>query len=104
MDACSKYLDEHIDIISPEVIIALGATATKKFLNDKYAKITQIRGIWHEYRGIKLMPTFHPAYILRQKTKENIDKVRQDFAKVVQYVKDKEEKLICKEKKHAFYS
>ena len=84
MSVCSKFLDEQIDIIEPEVIIALGATAVKKFLNDRYVKITQIRGNWYEYRGIKLMPTFHPAFILRQSSKENVDKVRQDFGTVVE--------------------
>ena len=88
MVACSKFLDEQIDIIQPKVIVALGSTATKKFLNDKDIKITRIRGNWYEYRGIKLMPTFHPAYILRQSSKENIDKVKEDFAKVVAYLKD----------------
>jgi uracil-DNA glycosylase family 4 len=66
MENCRSYLDEQIDIIAPEVILALGAPAAKSFLGPNFA-ITKGRGQWYEGpNGIPLMVTFHPAYVLRQ--------------------------------------
>jgi uracil-DNA glycosylase family 4 len=63
---CRSYLDEQIDVIRPQVILALGAFAAKAFLGERFA-ITKGRGSWYEGpRGIALMVTFHPAYVLRQ--------------------------------------
>lgn len=66
MANCRPYLDEQIDIISPDVILALGAPAAKSFLGQDFA-ITRGRGQWYTGpNGIALMVTFHPAYVLRQ--------------------------------------
>lgn len=66
MANCRPYLDEQIDIIAPDVILALGAPAAKSFLGSAFA-ITKGRGRWYEGpNGIPLMVTFHPAYVLRQ--------------------------------------
>lgn len=66
MANCRPYLDEQIDVISPEIILALGAPAAKSFLGNTFA-ITKGRGRWYEGpNGIALMVTFHPAYVLRQ--------------------------------------
>jgi DNA polymerase len=66
MTNCRPFLDEQIDIISPRVILALGAPAAKSFLGRDF-QITKMRGRWYEGpQGIPLMVTFHPAYILRQ--------------------------------------
>jgi DNA polymerase len=66
MANCRPYLDEQIDVISPAVILALGAPAAKSFLGNTFA-ITKGRGQWYEGpNGIPLMVTFHPAYVLRQ--------------------------------------
>lgn len=62
--ACSPYLEEQIAIIRPEVIVTLGNPSTRFLLNTKMG-ITSIRGKWHEYKGIAVMPTFHPSFILR---------------------------------------
>jgi DNA polymerase len=71
--ACSPYLHEQLSIIQPEVIVALGAPAAKTLLNTA-KPIGQLRGHFHEYRpegilgegsAIPVMPTFHPAYLLR---------------------------------------
>lgn len=74
VDACSDYLRRQIEIIRPKVIITLGGPAAKLVLGVKEG-ITRIRGTWHEYPGVEpavpVMPTFHPAYLLRQYTKEN---------------------------------
>lgn len=66
MANCRPYLDEQIEIIDPKVILALGAPAAKTFLGPKFL-ITKQRGTWYEGpKGIALMVTFHPAYVLRQ--------------------------------------
>jgi uracil-DNA glycosylase family 4 len=65
MANCRPYLDEQIDIVSPRAILCLGAPSAKSFLGPKFS-ITKQRGLWFEGpRGIPLMATFHPAYILR---------------------------------------
>lgn len=66
MANCRPYLDEQIDIISPTVILAMGAPAAKSFLGPDFA-ITKGRGRWYAGpNAIPLMVTFHPAYVLRQ--------------------------------------
>jgi DNA polymerase len=62
--ACRDYLDHQIEIVRPEIIVALGAVATRALL-DTAEGITRLRGKFRAYRGIPLLPTFHPAYLLR---------------------------------------
>jgi DNA polymerase len=63
--ACSPYLEEQLALIAPEVIVALGATAVQGLLGTSDG-IMRLRGKWKLYRGrIPVMPTFHPAYLLR---------------------------------------
>jgi uracil-DNA glycosylase len=76
--ACRPFLDEQIDAVAPKVIVALGRPATGLLLG-RDVSITRVRGVWHEYRGTPLMPTFHPAFILRQYTEENRRLVWQDL-------------------------
>jgi len=64
MQTCIPFLHEQIDLIRPKVIVALGATAVEGLLG-KTAGITKLRGNWQTYRGIPLMPTFHPSFLLR---------------------------------------
>ena len=64
VEACVPFLQEQLTIIEPAVICTLGAVATKALLGP-YASITKIRGQVREYHGIPLVPTFHPAYLLR---------------------------------------
>ncbi|MBV8354969.1 MAG: uracil-DNA glycosylase, partial [Candidatus Eremiobacteraeota bacterium] len=62
---CRPYLDQQIDIVRPRVILAVGGPAAKSFLGERFS-ITRQRGIWFDGpRGIPLICTFHPAYILR---------------------------------------
>lgn len=63
MRACIPYLERQIAAIAPRVIVALGNTAMKGLLGE--TGITRLRGKWREYRGVPLMPTYHPAYLLR---------------------------------------
>jgi DNA polymerase len=67
---CRPFLDGQIDAVQPRVIVALGKPAASLLLGRDVA-ITRARGTWHAYRGIPLMPTFHPAFVLRQYTEEN---------------------------------
>jgi uracil-DNA glycosylase family 4 len=64
MSACTPYLREQLEILSPKVIVALGATAVNGLIGMS-GGITQTRGQWKLYRGVPVMPTFHPAYLLR---------------------------------------
>jgi DNA polymerase len=61
---CSPFLIRQIDAIKPKVLVALGACAVQTLLAAPVA-ITKIRGQWYDFRGIRMMPTFHPAYLLR---------------------------------------
>jgi uracil-DNA glycosylase len=76
--ACRPFLDGQIEAVAPKVIVALGKPATSLLL-DREISITRVRGTWQQYRGIPLMPTFHPAYVLRQYTPENRRAVWQDL-------------------------
>jgi len=75
---CARFLFAQIEAIRPRVIVALGAPATKTLLGTR-AGITQIRGTWGAFRGIPVMPTFHPAYLLRAYTPENRRKIWDDL-------------------------
>ena len=67
MQTCIPFLHEQIDLIRPKVIVALGATAVEGLLG-KTVGITKLRGHWQTYRGTPLMPTYHPAYLLRNQS------------------------------------
>ena len=75
---CSPFLVKQIESIRPRVIVTLGSPATKTLLNTKTG-ITKLRGTWQSYRGIPVMPTFHPAYLLRAYTQENRRRVWDDL-------------------------
>ncbi|MEW6683847.1 MAG: uracil-DNA glycosylase [Nitrospirota bacterium] len=62
--SCEPFLIAQLDIIRPRVICALGTFASQTLLRTK-EPISRLRGRWHAYQGIPLMPTFHPAYLLR---------------------------------------
>ena len=62
--SCLPFLERQIEIVRPRVIVALGKFAAQTLLASA-TPITRLRGHWHTYRGVKLMPTLHPAYLLR---------------------------------------
>jgi uracil-DNA glycosylase family 4 len=64
ISSCSPFLYRQLDLIHPEVIVTLGKFATQTLLQTE-EKISALRGHFQPYRGAKLMPTFHPAYLLR---------------------------------------
>jgi uracil-DNA glycosylase len=80
---CIPYLQEQIDLIKPGAIVALGATAVDGLLG-KTLGITKLRGNWQTYRGIPLMPTYHPAYLLRNQSLSEKRKVWEDILKVME--------------------
>ena len=77
---CKPYLEREISVAQPDVIVVLGNTALRNLLDTREG-ITRARGRFHDYKGIKVMPTFHPAYLLRDPSKkretwEDLKKVR----------------------------
>jgi DNA polymerase len=65
IETCLPYLEAQIATLQPKVIVTLGAAALKGMLGDPKLSITRMRGKWLNFAGIDLMPTFHPAYLLR---------------------------------------
>jgi len=80
-EKCLPYLRNQVYLIRPEIIVCLGATAMK-YIVSRDAKITQIRGNWIERKGYWIMPTFHPAALLRDESKKIL--MWQDMKKVKQ--------------------
>lgn len=89
IESCTPFLHRQLQIIDPEVIVALGAHAARTLLETKDA-IGKMRGMFHEYtpgegaKPIKLMPTYHPAYLLRNYSVDNRKRVWQDLQKVME--------------------
>ena len=83
MQTCIPYLHEQIDLIRPKVLVALGATAVEGLLG-KTVGITKLRGNWQTYRGIPLMPTYHPAYLLRNQALSEKRRVWEDMLQVME--------------------
>jgi len=78
MQTCIPFLHEQIDLIQPKVIVALGTTAVEGLLG-KTVGITKLRGNWQTYRGTPLMPTYHPAYLLRNQAMSEKRRVWEDM-------------------------
>jgi uracil-DNA glycosylase family 4 len=83
MTTCIPYLHEQIDLIRPKVLVALGATAVEGLLG-KTLGITKLRGTWKTYRGIPLMPTYHPAYLLRNQAMSEKRRIWEDMLAVME--------------------
>ena len=79
--ACLNYLRNQVILVKPEIIVLLGSVALKNIIEKDYG-ITDYRGKWIEKKGIKYMPTWHPAALLRDETKK-IDFI-QDLKKVME--------------------
>lgn len=67
--ACLNYLRNQVILVKPQIIVLLGSVALKNILGQEY-KITSARGKWVEKKGIKYIPTWHPAALLRDETKK----------------------------------
>lgn len=80
---CEQFLFRQLAFINPKVIVALGSPAFQTILRTKDA-ITRARGQWREWNGVKVMPTFHPAYLLRVPEKKR--EAWEDMKKVRDYL------------------
>lgn len=98
MATCTPWLHEQIDLIQPEAMVALGSTAVEGLLGSTVG-ITKLRGKWQSYRGIPLMPTYHPAYLLRNQVMTEKRKVWEDMMAVMEKVK-----LPISAKQRAFFT
>ena len=65
IEKCRGFIERQIEIINPAVIMSLGRISVQTLLGNTKLKITAIRGDFFDYKGIPLMPTFHPAYLIR---------------------------------------
>ncbi|MBS1792608.1 MAG: uracil-DNA glycosylase [Acidobacteria bacterium] len=80
---CRPFLIREIAVIRPKVIVVLGNTACQNLLDTKVG-ITKLRGNFQDYYGVKVMPTFHPAYLLRDPSKKR--ETWEDMKKVRDYL------------------
>ncbi|MFY9573789.1 MAG: uracil-DNA glycosylase, partial [Blastocatellia bacterium] len=83
VDTCEPFLFRQLAVIRPEVIVALGSPAFQCLLRTT-EPITRARGQWRDWNGIKVMPTFHPAFLLRSPDKKR--EVWEDMKKVRDYL------------------
>lgn len=87
IEACEGFLRRQIAAVRPRVIVALGKFAAQTLLRET-TPITRLRGRWFEYEGVRLMPTFHPAYLLRspdekRKAWEDLQLVMKELGKPI---------------------
>ena len=83
MATCLPYLRQQIDIIQPRALVALGATAMEGLLGA-VEPMAKLRGRWHDFHGIPLMATYHPAYLLRNQSLTEKRKVWEDMLLVLE--------------------
>jgi DNA polymerase len=83
MKTCLPYLQKQIEIIRPKAIVALGSTAVEGLIGDT-SPMGKLRGRWHEFDGIPLMVTYHPAYLLRNQALTEKRKVWEDMLLVLE--------------------
>ena len=87
MEICGQFLFRQLMVIRPKAIVALGGTAAKALLDVK-AGITKLRGNWHNWRDIPVMPTYHPSYLLRPYNQNAKREAWEDLKLVLHYVYD----------------
>lgn len=85
-EACKPWLLKQIEFVKPKIIVLLGSVALQN-MTDPQARITRVRGQWLEQDGIRIMPTYHPAALLRDESKkrpvwEDIKKVRDLYSQL----------------------
>jgi DNA polymerase len=87
METCSQFLFRQLAVIRPKAICCLGATAARALLGRKEG-VTRLRGNWHQWRGIPVMVTYHPSYLLRPYNQSAKREAWEDLKKVLHYVYD----------------
>jgi DNA polymerase len=89
IEACEPFLKRQLAAIRPQLIVTLGRFAAQTLLRDQ-SPIGRLRGAWRQYEGIPLMPTYHPAYLLRNPAGKR--EVWEDMKTVMQRLQDEEAK------------
>lgn len=84
MDICGQFLYRQLEAIAPRAICVLGGTAAKALLNTRVG-ITKLRGEWQQWRGIPVMPTYHPSFLLRYSTPEKKKEAWMDLKKALHF-------------------
>ncbi len=87
MEICGQFLFRQLMVIRPKAIVALGGTAAKALLDVKLG-ITKLRGNWHKWRDIPVMPTYHPSYLLRPYNQNAKREAWEDLKLVLHHVYD----------------
>jgi DNA polymerase len=87
MEICGQFLFRQLLTIRPKAICVLGGTAAKALLGTKDG-ITKLRGNWQDWSGIRVMPTYHPSYLLRPYSQNAKRESWEDLKKVLHYVYD----------------
>jgi uracil-DNA glycosylase family 4 len=86
IEMCQDYLREQLEMIKPKVIVTLGKVAADFFIESKL-RMTALRGNFYEFNNIKVMPTFHPSYVIRNEGNKEIKKmVWEDMQKVMAFL------------------
>jgi DNA polymerase len=99
MAHCMPYLRAQVDIVDPEILVALGSSAAKALLGYRaFGALGEVRGRWSEFGGRPLMVTYHPSYILRNPTNKNKRLIWEDLLKVMERAK-----IPATEKQRAHY-
>lgn len=84
---CLPYLRAQLEVVRPKVVIALGVTACKGLLGfDAFRSLREIKGQWHEFAGIPVMPTYHPSYLLHNSSKRDKRAAWEDWLKAMEKV------------------
>ena len=86
METCFPWVKRQIEIIQPKVMVALGGTAVEGLLGKMPSGITRLRGNWQAYRGVPVMPTFHPSYLLRNQSWVIKRHVWEDMMQVMEHL------------------
>ena len=86
METCFPWVKRQIEIIQPRVMVALGGTAVEGLLGKMPSGITRLRGNWQAYRGVPVMPTFHPSYLLRNQSWAIKRHVWEDMMQVMEHL------------------
>lgn len=85
VEACAPYLLEQIRLIQPRVIVSLGKTPTEFFIPSGHVSMSSLRGRFADFQGIKVMPTFHPSYLVRNEGNRELKRmVWEDMQKVME--------------------
>ncbi len=96
---CLPFLRAEIEVVQPELIVALGGTAAQGLLGAKFTSLPAARSKWHEFAGKPMMVTYHPAYLLQSGSKKSKRAVWEDLLKVMERAA-----LPISEKQRAYYA